>query len=137
MALTFWPKFYLNLFGPTSSGRSMYQIIFDPEAGGIPNRKHTSKVKTIGIIKHLWSKFNVFLSYQVHGAYAHLGQRSDKQMSDSIEATTTTKLHFDDPLRLQVPYDYIRTQIPRPPDCFCARMVAILLIGSIYMPTII
>jgi hypothetical protein len=66
--LMFWPRFYNNLFGAQSAGRSFLTILFNPEGGGLSNQPCLQNaISQANHICPIWSKVNVFSSYQVHG----------------------------------------------------------------------
>ena len=58
--------------------------------------------------------------------------RSNKAMTALLTAATSTTFNSDDPLCLQAPYECIALRMPKPPDCYGARLVAILLIFAVY-----
>jgi hypothetical protein len=84
--IMFWPRFYNNLFGAQLIGCSFLTILFDPEGDGLSYwpclQNATSQANCI---RQIWSKFNVFSSYQVHGGYARLHQSSGDNVSLAIE----------------------------------------------------
>ncbi len=87
--LMFWSRFYNNLFGAQLTGCSILTILFNPEGGGLFNRPCLwNAISQANCICPIWSKFNVFSSYQVHGAYAHLHQSSGDDVSLAIEAAS-------------------------------------------------
>jgi hypothetical protein len=73
--ICFWPRLYFDLFGPGAQGRSLFAIIFDPENEKSTLRKMKNQ-KPAGTIRPLWSKFLVFSTYQVHGAYVSTQTRN-------------------------------------------------------------
>eukprot|EP00984_Skeletonema_dohrnii_P029742 scaffold20612_cov179-Skeletonema_dohrnii-CCMP3373.AAC.1 len=127
-ALLFWPKFYLHLFGPSSEGRSILAILWDP--AGPPSSKKARDVLSrqpqfsrggYVSLQPTLAKFNVFTSYQVSGAHAHLASPLNKQVCDSLAAGLDTKVvlpYFNDPFKLSIAYAYIAQRIIEPPDCF-------------------
>ena len=78
-----------------------------------------------------WNRLGVYSGYQVQGAYAHLEQQNNTEATDALEAASNI-LYFNDPLRLSVPYHYIARIKPEPPDCFLARLTALIAITSIF-----
>jgi hypothetical protein len=63
-ALMFWPRFYNNLFGTKSTGRSFMTILFDPDGGGLSNWPRLRNIiSQASRIHPIWSQFNVFSSY--------------------------------------------------------------------------
>ncbi len=87
-----------------------------------------------GTIHPLWSRFLVFSSYQVHGAYAHLHQHNNAEIADSIaDARGPSLSKVWDPLRLMVPYQYLLALFFEPPDCCFGQWIVILTIVLIYM----
>jgi hypothetical protein len=132
--LMFWPRFYNNLFGAKSTGCSFLTILFDPEDGGLSNRPCLrNAISQANRIRPIWSKFNVFSSYQVHGAYAHLHQSSGDNVSLAIEEASGPPLRqVWDPLCLATPYHWITQALFKPPDCCLARLVTIALLVVVY-----
>ncbi len=87
-----------------------------------------------GTICPLWSRFLVFSSYQVHGAYAQLHQRNNAEIADSIaDAGGPSLLKVWDPLCFTVPYQYLLALLFEPPDCCFGQWITILTIVLIYM----
>ena len=80
-------------------------------------------------IRPLWGRLNVLSNYQVDGAYARLGQKTIQDLIDAMRIASESLEYTDDPLRLQVPYDYIEERIKDPPDCLLARMAAMAAIS--------
>ena len=129
----FWPRLYFGLFGPGAAGRSIFAIIFDPEDETSTRRKIKNQ-KPAGTIRPLWSKFLVFSTYQVHGAYAHLFQTNNRDVSEPItEASGPATPRAWDPLRLAVPYKFLATRIFQPPDCHLRRGLTIALLIAVYL----
>ena len=75
-----------------------------------------------GISPHIrptLSRYNVFSSYQVDGAWCFLAT-INKQVADSLTAAMDSKTlipFFDDPLKLACFYAYVAVRITEPPDC--------------------
>jgi hypothetical protein len=83
MVISFWLQFYWRLFRPSAKGHSVWSILTDPE----DQFSISCKLKNLnlaGWIRHLWSKYMVFSTYQVHGAYAHLNQNQNKEVAESL-----------------------------------------------------
>jgi hypothetical protein len=133
-ALMFWPRFYNNLFGAQSTGRSFLTILFDPEGGGLSNWPCLwNAISQANCICPIWSKFNVFSSYQVHGVYAHLHQSSGDNMPLAIEEASGPPLRqVWDPLCLATPYQWITQALFKPPDCCLACLATIALLVVAY-----
>ena len=133
-ALMFWPRFYNNLFGANSTGRSFMTILFDPDGGGLSNRPSLRNAfSQASCIRPIWSKFNVFSSYQVHGAYAHLHQSTNDDVSLAIEEASGPPLkQIWDPLRLAIPYRWISQALFKPPDCCLACLLTLTLLVIAY-----
>ncbi len=128
----FWPRFYWRLFRPSAKGRSVWSILTNPEDQFSVSRK-LKNLNPAGWNRPLWSKYMVFSTYQVHGAYAHLNQNQNKELADSlIESAGPALPRAWDPLRLTIPYEYLSTRLFKPPDCFLAKLLTILLLLGIY-----
>ena len=124
--LLWWPKFYWDLMRDPG-GRSLYEIFTDPRFRGrrsgdngtkplisrATRRQYLEKGKVK--IQPTNSRHNVFSSYQVHGAFAHVGQNENQKVMNAI-LHATNYIYFDNPLRLSVPYESITNRIPEPPD---------------------
>ena len=131
--ICFWPRLYFELFGPGVKGCSFFAIIFDPENEKSTLRKMKNH-KPAGMIRPLWSKFLVFSTYQVHGAYAHLFQKNNREVSEPIaQASGPATPRVWDPLRLSVPYQFLVPRCFKPPDCQLRRGLTIALIIAIYL----
>jgi hypothetical protein len=133
-ALIFWPRFYNNLFGAQSTGRSVLTILFDPEGGGLSNWPHLwNAISQANRIRPIWSKINVFSSYQVHGVYAHLHQSSGDNVSSAIDEASGPPLRqVWDSLCLATPYQWITQALFTPSDCCLACLATIALLVVAY-----
>jgi hypothetical protein len=133
-ALMFWPRFYNNLFGAQSTGHSFLTILFDPEGGSLSNQPCLrNAISQANRIPPIWSKFNVFSSYQVRGIYAHLHQPSVDDVSLAIEEASGPPLQqVWDPLCLATPYQWITQALFKPPDCCLACLATIALLVVAY-----
>jgi hypothetical protein len=115
--LLFWPWLFYHLFNPNASGRSVWQILTDPE-DHTSSRTKMKNQPSAGLIRPLWSKLLVFSTYQVHGAYAHLHQRNHEDVVDVLSDAASPSLpHVWDPLCLNIPYQYLSARLFKPPDC--------------------
>ena len=128
-AFLFWPKFYYTLFWPSAKGRSVWHIITDPkDASSRSLKKKNFDPPTR--ISPLWSRFLVFSSYQVHGAYAHLHQANHEEVAEATSGPTLPRIW--DPLRLATPYNIAQRRLFKPPDCYLARFVSLAIIVAVY-----
>jgi hypothetical protein len=76
----------------------------------------------------------VFSTYQVHGAYAHLHQHNNEEVTDAISDATGSPLpRVWDPLRRSIPYQYLSASLFKPPDCYFGQWIAVISIMIIYM----
>ena len=141
IGICFWPRFYYNLFRPSSPGRSIWDILNDPGHSAdrrlglrtasrkereteSNNNKAILHSKTQFLFKHqdlcpTREKWYLHSSYQVHGSFACL-VGMDSQVVDSLEAALDTPILFKyspDPLCLEVPYEYVTSCMKKPPDC--------------------
>ena len=69
--------------------------------------------------------------YQAKGDYAHLHQKSDKDIEDTVGAATA-KLFYDDPLNLDIQYAFLLERLSDPPDDALKSMLSITLILFVY-----
>jgi len=138
-ALLWWPKFYWELMRDPG-GRSLYEIFTDPRFRGSvlrtkprisreTRRQYLEKGKMR--IQPTNSRHNVFSSYQVQGAFAHLGQNENQKVMYAL-VHATNYIHFDDPLRLSVPYEFVTNRIPEPPDNDFMKLIACSTVVGIY-----
>ena len=134
--------FYWSLLGPSSRGRSLLSIPISPR-DGIHTKKLTENIfradNSWGYVKirPLWGRLNVFSNYQVDGAYAHLGQPTIQVFLDAMRIASESLEYTDDPLRLQVPYDYIEARLKEPPDWLLARLAAMASISCCFVITVL
>ena len=77
------------------------------------------------------ARYLVAFSYQVRGAYAYLGTSSHADCTEAIQAASKI-VHFDDPLHLSVPYNYLASRLREPPDNAFTRAIAMLTIAAIF-----
>ena len=120
--ICFAVKFYWSLLGPSSRGRSLLSILTSPREG-IRTKKLTETIRRAdnarGYVKirPLWGRLKVFSNYQVDGDYTHLGQPTIQvSFLDAMCIALESLEYTDDPLRLQVPYDYIEARLKEPLD---------------------
>ncbi len=80
------------------------------------------------------SRYLLLSSYQVYGAYAHVGGAGHASDSEvvAVAAASTSKLYCDDPLRVSVAYNYVRELAREPPDNEFSRLLAFIGIVFIY-----
>ena len=115
--ICFWSRLYFELFGPGAEGRSVFAIIFHPKNEKLTLRKINNQ-KPSGTIRPIWSKFLVFSTNQVHGAFAHLFQTNNRKVSEPIaQAAGPATPRAWDPLRLPIPYQFLVKRHFQPPDC--------------------
>ena len=132
MVISFWPQFYWHLFCPSAKGRSVWSILTDPEDQFSVSRK-LKNLNPTGWICPLWLKYMVFLTDQVHGAYAHMNQNQNKEVAESlIESAGPALPQAWDPLRLAIPYEHLSARLFKPPDCSLAKLLTILLLLGLY-----
>ena len=80
MVICFLPLFYWRLFRPSAKGCPVWSILTDPKDQFSVGCK-LKNLNPAGLICPLWSKYMVFLTYQVHGVYAHLNQNQNKEVA--------------------------------------------------------
>ena len=132
MALSFWPRFSWYLFRKRAKGRLVWSILTNPEDQSSTARKLRNQ-NPAGWICPLWSRYMVFTTYQVHSAYAHLYQHQNKDVKGSIiELAGPALPQAWDPLRLGIPYKYLSARVCKPPDCYLAKLLIILLLLCLY-----
>ena len=132
--LLFWPRLFYRLFNPHAPGRSVWHILTDPEDCMSTRIKMKNRPSAEVIRPPLWSKFLVFSTYQVHGAYAHLHQQNRDDVADALSDAVGPSLpRIWDPLRLTIPYQYLSARLFKPPDCYFGRWITIILLILIYL----
>ena len=131
LLIMFWPRFYWHLFGPSSNGRSIFNILKYPT----PSKgKCTKNIKPR--MTALWEKYYVLDRYQLKGSHAHLNQKQGTDLDQALEASTSIEFK-DDPLSIIPTYNYLLKRLPKPPDGPLLRILAFLSITSIFtVPTI-
>ncbi len=110
-------------------GRSFWHIITDPKDASSWSLK-TKNFDPPTRIRPLWSRFLVFSSYQVHGAYAHLHKANHEDVAEATSGPTLPRIW--DLLRLATPYNIAQRQLFKPPDCYLARLVSLVIIVAVY-----
>ena len=138
--LLFWPRYFCDLL-LYLKGSSIFDMLTDPRYQTYlsqPNRvsRHTKghfvdkgQVK----IQPMQSKHYVHSSYQVDGAWAHLGTPVDSARIESAAAGSSVIVYPDDLLRLSQPYDYAAKRMSKPPDNAFMRLLACLSIIFIFL----
>ena len=123
----FWPRLFHWLFNPHAPGRSVWHILTDPEDFTSTRIKMKNR-PSAEVIRPLWSKFLVFSTYQVHGAYAHLHQHNREDVADALlDAAGPSLPRIWDPLCLPIPYQYLSAGLFKPPDCYFGQWITILI----------
>ena len=131
-AISFWPQFFRHLFGTKAKGRSVWSILTDSEDKSSTARK-LANCHPAGLVCPLWSRYMVFTTYQVHGAYTHLHQHRNKDVEECIIESIGPVLPQDwDPLWLVIPYEYLSARVFKPPNCSFAKLLRILLLLGLY-----
>jgi hypothetical protein len=86
------------------------------------------------IIDPLWLRFLIFSTYQVHGAYAHIHQKENADVSEALaEAAGPALPKVWDPLCLAIPYQFLSVKLLEPPDCYMRQWMAITGIKGTYL----
>ena len=70
--------------------------------------------------------------YQAKGAYAHLYQKSDKDLEDTV-ADATANILYDDPLNLAILCILLLECLPEPPDGAHKSIILLTLIIFVYL----
>jgi hypothetical protein len=70
--------------------------------------------------------------YQVQGAHAHLNQKINKDLDETVSAATAIK-YYDDPLHLEIPYQFFMEMLPEPPDGLTKSILSLTLIIFVYL----
>ena len=123
--VSYWPKFYWNLFKPDPNRRSIWTIITNPVPPDGPKSKPSGMVC-------LNAKYYCHSYYQVHGAYANLHQRQEHDLDAATQAASSMYI-YEDPLLLSVPYEYLFKQLPDPPEGILLRMFSLGLICFVFL----
>jgi len=75
---------------------------------------------------------------QSQGAYAHVDEKQGRSIIDKVLKDLRDKwVHFDDPLRLSVPYEYIAKRVIKPPDGLMYDLIAFAAIAFIFFRSIL
>jgi hypothetical protein len=111
-------KIILLALHTRARGWSLWLILTDPEDRSSTWRKKLKNLKPKGAICPLYSRFLVFSSYQVYGAYAHLMQANNKEAMESIASASGPSLPKTwDSLQIAISYNYLALVLFEPPDC--------------------
>jgi len=123
--ILFWPRFYWHIMTDLN-GRSVYAMLMDPRCTTMRLPRDLPTVSRITRrqfhakgryrIQPTASRLGVLSSYQVYGAYAHLGNTGAPNHAVAAVSTAAQSLYFDDPLRISTAYTYFRELAREPPD---------------------
>jgi hypothetical protein len=131
--ICFWPRLYYLLYNPKAKGHSIWDIITDLK----DKSSMYMKLKNMlfqAIIHPLWLRFLVFSTYQVHGAYDHIHQEENVDVSEALaEAAGPTLLKVWDPICLAIPYQFLSMRLFEPPDWYMRQWMVIAGIIGIYL----
>ena len=123
----YWPRFYYSIFKWKQNRQTIWEIITRPvPPGGTKERRPSN------IIVCLNQKSFYFYFYQTQGAYAHLDQRSEKNLDKAVTAETVA-VFYDDPLHLATPYIFFMERLPEPLDGLLKSMLSFILILFVYL----
>ena len=137
LTLSFWPRFLWHLFGPSSKGQSIYNILFNTYAPPRSLQKddlwsiHASRRLTCHHYDHQLTSV-----IQVRGDSKHQAQPMNQSFVAAINAATSYK-PLVDPLRLAKLYNYIQSGLTLPPDCLLSRMLACISIIMVFTTIIV
>ena len=132
-ALCFWPVFYYHIVSDPK-GRSIMDMLRNPLHSPVKKKDkyHKRRLKFYNANKCLFS------SPQTQGAYAHVDEKQGRVVMDVVKQDLEAMwLHFDDPLRLSVPYEYIAKRQIKPPDGLLYDIIAFLALVITFMRPIL
>ena len=136
LAFSFWPRFYWHLFGPSSKGRCISDILFHTYAP--PLSRQNENLWKIHTDKHLTChRYDLLIStgIQVRGTNQHHAQPLNQQFVSAYNAATSYT-QINDPLRLVKLHDHIRSGLTSPPDCIVTRLLVIISITITFLSLI-
>eukprot|EP00956_Cyclotella_meneghiniana_P034393 scaffold104389_cov21-Cyclotella_meneghiniana.AAC.1 len=117
-------------------GRSILTILWDPgnhdaspETGSVNrviNNKTEKKHKTLRFYNR--SRL-IFTAPASQGAYAHIDEPARDPFLDSLVKDLFYKqIHFDDPLKLKIPYEFMAKRPLKPPDGMLLDIIAFIAV---------
>ena len=110
MAITFWPKFFWTLFGPSSRGPSIWYVLFNTHAP--PKKLQQDAYLERGRLHILPDRYLVFTScVNVSGQNMHLRQSNSKMLAAALDSATAY-VPITDPLRLCTLYKWVHAWLP-------------------------
>ena len=122
-----WPRFYYIIFTTKQNWQPIWKIITKPVPhGGTKARKPSNRLVCLN------QKFCCFSFYQTQGAYAHLEQKSEKDLDEAVAAATAA-VFYDDPLHLAIPYTFFLERLPYPPNGLIKSVLSFELIIFLYL----
>jgi hypothetical protein len=137
LTLSFWPPFLQHLLGPSSKGKSIFNILFNTHAPARSLQKddlwstHASRRLTCHHYDH-----QVSLVIQVHGDSKHQAQPMNQSFVAAINSAMSYK-PIVDPLWLARLYNHIQSGLTLPPDCFLSCMFACTSIIMVFTKIIL
>jgi hypothetical protein len=133
--ICFWPRLYYRFYNPKAKGCLIWDIITDPKEKSSTHTK-LKNMPSQAIICPLWLRLLVFSTYQVYGAYAHIHQKENADVSEApAEAAGPALPKVWDPLHLAFPYQFLSAKLFEPPDYYmCQWMTVAGIIGFYLIP---
>jgi hypothetical protein len=129
----FWPRLYYHLYNPKAKGCSIWDIITKPKDKS-STYTELKIMPSQAFIRPLWLRFLVFSTYQIHGAYAHIHQKENVDVSEALaEAAGPALSKVWDPLCLAIPYQFLSAKLLEPPDRYMRQWMAIARIMGVYL----
>ena len=121
----FWFRFYYHIL-TDKRGRSLWEILSNPRhsISCSLHKKSGSRGHTRAL--RFFNANRVMLSYpQSQGAFAHIDEPSRPLvLSIVLSQLHDSRIFFDDPLRLSIPYEYFAKKQIEPPDGFLYDCIA-------------
>ena len=118
---------FITVFKKKHNRQFIWKIITNPVTHG-----GTKTCKPTNILVCLNQKFCCFSFYQTQRDYAHLDQRSEKDLKEAAAAETTAAF-YDDAPHFAVPYNFFMERFPDPTDGLLKSVLSFTLILFVYL----
>ena len=126
----FWICFYYNIINDPD-GRSIFQMLCNPqytdEGRLARKRKKVKTIKKQRPLRFYNARHLILSSPASQGAYANVDEKPGKLLLDFVlEQLREKQIYYHDPLRLSVPYDYLKRRLIEPPDGYLYDLIILI-----------
>ena len=127
----YWPRFFWSLFGPSSSGHSLPEILFSTFAPPkvLQQEKYSQSLQDKQHRIYL-DQFYIHSTFQISSQSAHLAQKPNQVLH---QAMYDAEQPIHDPLCIIMLYNNMVSHIPELPNGFTLNAISFIVITVLYL----